>query len=292
MNFTRIEYFLAAAEYLNFTKAANVLYISQPSLSKQIALLEDELGAMLFDRKPRALQLTPAGKLLYVEFKRLMQDIDAITEKVKRMKHDTNGALFVGCVETVHLGAAAEKVIRDFTSKTVGVDVFIERYGFCALHNKIIDGSLDAAFTFSTQIGKLKEIRQAKIEQRRRYIIMSVEHKLAAHDEIGIADLRGETFVLHGQSESEALCDDILEECGKLGIYPRIRCAPTVDAMLDYLELTGGVAFLDKSIIETRLGRLKYYPTKLEKTFDLICVWNESNRNPALKEFIKFLPAV
>ena len=290
MNFTRIEYFLAAAKYLNFTKAANVVYISQPSLSKQIALLEDELGVALFDRKPRALQLTPAGKLLFNEFNRLMPEIDAITEKVKRMRKDRLDTLFVGCVESIYLGEAAAKLIRDFSVNATNAEMLIERHGFETLHNKVIDGSIDVAFTFSTQIGKMKDIMCAEIEQRRRYIIMSTDHRLAKLDEIGIEDLRGETFALHGKSEPLVLCDDILEECGKRGFYPKIRYAPSVDSILDYLELAGCIAFFDKSIIENRLGRLKYYPTAMEKQFSLVCVWKKNNRNPALKEFIKYLP--
>ena len=289
MNYTRIEYFLAAAKYLNFTKAANVLYITQPSLSKQIALLEDELGVQLFDRKPRDLQLTPAGKLLHYEFNRLMPEIDAITEKVKMMKKDRNETLFIGCVESVYLGDAASKIVREYYANAANVDMYIERHSFDALHNRVADGSIDAAFTFSTQIGKLKNIQYAEIEQRRRYIIMSTEHRLASLEKVEIGDLRNETFILHGQSDAMALCDDILEECGRLGFYPRIRYAKTIDALLDYLELTGGVAFLDKSITEIRYGKLKYYPTDLEKPFNLICIWSKGNRNPMLGEFVKYL---
>ncbi|MCL2125754.1 MAG: LysR family transcriptional regulator [Oscillospiraceae bacterium] len=289
MNFTRIEYFLAAAEYLNFTKAANVLYITQPSLSKQIALLEDELGLALFERNPRDLQLTPAGKLLYHEFKKLMPEIDAITEKVKRLKYEKNETLYIGCIEAVNLDGTAAKIIRDYSQNAKNVEIFIERYGFGTLHNKVIDGSIDLAFTFSTQIGKIKDIMCAVVEHRRRYIIMSSKHKLAANDDINIEDLEGETFVLHSRSEATALCDDILEECGQLGFYPEIRYADTVDALLDYLELTGGVAFLDKSITDSRPGRLKYFPTKVEKPFDMVCIWKKNNNNPALRAFIKKL---
>ena len=290
MNFTRIEYFLAAAEYLNFTKAASVLYITQPSLSKQIALLEDELGMPLFDRKPRDIQLTPAGKLLYYEFSRLMPEIDAITEKVKRLRDEKCETLFIGCFESIYLGKEATNIIRSFSLKATNVEMFIERHGFDVLHSKVVDGSIDAAFTFSTQIGKMKDIICVEIEQRRRYIIMSTEHRLASLEAVSTDDLRGETFVLLGQSDSMALCDDILEECGTLGFYPKIRYAPDVDALLDYLELAGCIAFLDKSITENRLGRLKYYPTAVEKRFNLVCIWNKSNRNPALREFIKYLP--
>ena len=87
-----------------------------------------------------------------------------------------------------------------------------------------------------------------------------------------------------------ALCDDILVECGRLGFYPKIRYAPTIDALLDYIELAGCVAFLDKSITEIRFDRLKYFPTALEKPFSLVCIWSRGNRNPALRKFIEYLP--
>ena len=290
MNFTRIEYFLVAAECLNFTKAANILYISQPSLSKQIALLEDELGVPLFDRKPRNLQLTPAGKLLYYEFSRLMPEIDTITERVKRLRNEEQEALFIGSVSSVHLGDAATKIIRDFSSNAPNTELFFERHGFETLHNKVSDGSIDVAFTISTQISKMKDILCADIEQRSRYVIMSTENKLAAQDMIKAEDLRGETFILHGEPDAMALCDDILEECERQGFYPKIRFATGIDAILDYLEFTGGVSFLDKSITNNRIGRLTYRPMAPEKSFSMVCVWKKNNRNPALREFIKHLP--
>ena len=291
MNFTRIEYFLAAAKFLNFTKAANVLYISQPSLSKQIALLEDELDLPLFDRSSRALQLTPAGKQLCNEFSRLMPEIDSITEKVKRMKETQKESLFLGCVESIYLGEAAAKAIRGFSAKSKNVETFIERHGFEMLHSKIIDESLDAAFTISSQIGKMKDIDYVPIEERRRYYIISAEHRLASRDKIEIEDLRGETFVLHSRSNFDHLAGDVIGACEEAGFTPKVIYAPNTDTILDYIELTGCIGFFDKSIIETRLGRLKYISTEMEIKFDLICIWKNTNKNPALRKFLKCLPA-
>ena len=290
MNFTRIEYFLAAAKYLNITKAASVLYITQPSLSKQISLLEDELGVPLFDRTSRALQLTPAGKLVRHEFSKLMPEIESIAEKVKRFRTEKSDALFVGCVESMYLGEKAAKTIRDFSSQAKGIETFIERHGFLTLNNKIVDGSLDAAFTVSTQIGKMKDIMCAVIEQRQRYIIMSADHKLASREEIKIEDLRGETFAVHDKLDSMVISDDMIEACENAGFSPKIMYAPNLDTMLDYIELTGCITFLDKSIVECRPGKLKYYPSEVEKRFNLICIWKKGNKNPALREFIKYLP--
>ena len=291
MNFTRIEYFLAAAKYLNFTKAANVLYISQPSLSKQIALLEDELGLPLFDRSARALQLTSAGKQLCHEYTRLMPEIDAISEKVKRMKTSQRDTFFIGCVESIYLGKAAAKMVSGFSSHAGDVDTFIERHGFETLHSKLMDGSIDVAFTLSTQIEKMKDIVCVDIERRSRCIIMSSDHKLANKDEIEIEDLRDQTFVILGKPDFTNLCDDIIAACESAGFTPKTFFAPNVDTILDYIELTGCIAFFDKSIVENRLGRLKHYPTKMEKRFNLVCIWKNSNRNPALHKFIQYLPS-
>ena len=290
MNFTRIEYFLAAAKCLNFTKAANVLYISQPSLSKQIALLEDELDIPLFDRSSRILRLTPAGKQLFNEFSRLMPEIDSITEKVKRMKEDCKETLAIGCIESIHLGETGSKAIQEFLSKANKVETFIERHGFETLHSKILDESLDVAFTISSQIGKMKDIEFVPIEERRRSYIMSTNHRLASQDKIEIEDLRGETFVIHSRSSFHYLVSDITEACEKAGFTPKIIYAPNTDTILDYIELTGCIGFFDKSITETRVGRLKHIPTEIEIKFDLICIWKSCNKNPALRKFIKCLP--
>ena len=200
MNFTRIEYFLVAAKYLNFTRAANVLYISQPSLSKQIAILEEELGVALFERKPRSIVLTQAGKRLYDEFNRIMPEIDAIIEKVKLMKDEVSETLTIGCVESIHLGVIASNAIREFSANAENTEVFIERHGFDALHSKISDGTIDAAFTFSTQIGKMRDINCVDVEERCRHAIVSDDHRLSLKGIIGVKDLRGETFILHSKS--------------------------------------------------------------------------------------------
>ena len=78
INFQQMEYFLSVAEKLNFTEAAKSLYISQPSLSKQISLLEEELGFALFIRNKRSVRLTPAGEVLNRKWKLLLTDLERL----------------------------------------------------------------------------------------------------------------------------------------------------------------------------------------------------------------------
>lgn len=291
MNFTRIEYFLAAAKYLNITKAAKVLYISQPSLSKQIALLEEELGVQLFNRSKNALLLTPAGELIYSEFSKIIPEAEAVLERAKRMKSASNGTLSIGFVESMSIGDTAKKMIRNFSAQEQNVALYIERYSFEALRNKMMDGAIDVAFTISQEIKNMRDIMRAEIEQRQTHIIISANHKLADRETLGLEDLRNETFVLMNKETSHISYDHIFRACRELGFFPKIRYAPNNETILDYLELGAYVSFFDKSIVENRKEKLKFYPSPVGGHFALLCIWKKNNPNPALNEFIKYLPS-
>ena len=77
MKFRHLEYFVAAAEELNFTHAANRLHVSQPPFSKQIHDLEGELGIDLFARHRKGVALTPAGKSFLIDARRILEDCEA-----------------------------------------------------------------------------------------------------------------------------------------------------------------------------------------------------------------------
>src|SRR6266481_9966146 len=91
MKFRHLEYFVAAAEELNFTHAADRLHVSQPPFSKQIHDLESELGIELFDRRRKEVALTPAGKAFLVDARRILEDCDASIKKAQRISRGEIG---------------------------------------------------------------------------------------------------------------------------------------------------------------------------------------------------------
>ncbi len=99
MELRHLRYFLAVAEEMNFTRAAARLAIAQPPLSRQIQELEEELGAPLFIRKPRALQLTDEGILFRQYAIRVLELVDQSAEEVREMKHGLHGMLSLATVE-------------------------------------------------------------------------------------------------------------------------------------------------------------------------------------------------
>jgi DNA-binding transcriptional LysR family regulator len=96
MKFRHLEYFVAAAEELNFTHAADRLHVSQPPFSKQIHDLEGELMIELFERRRKGVTLTPAGKSFLIDARRILEDCDASIRKAQRISRGEIGELAIG----------------------------------------------------------------------------------------------------------------------------------------------------------------------------------------------------
>src|SRR6202048_5022937 len=98
MKFRHLEYFVAAAEELNFTHAADRLHVSQPPFSKQIHDLEGELGIDLFERRRKGVALTPAGKSFLIDARRIFEDCEASIRKAQRISRGEIGELAIGYI--------------------------------------------------------------------------------------------------------------------------------------------------------------------------------------------------
>lgn len=102
MELRQLRYFLAVAEHRNFTRAADAVHVSQPSLSVQIQALEEELGSPLFDRMGRQVRLTPAGELLLEHAARAMRDLERAGDAIRELNGAERGRLVVGTLSTVN----------------------------------------------------------------------------------------------------------------------------------------------------------------------------------------------
>ena len=130
MNLTRIQYFVEVAKLENFSKAAQALYVSQPNLSKQIALMEQELGFALFRRSGKNIQLTRAGQYLYERWKDLPADISRAIGHAEALSRGDEGSLSIGVAEGQDVNFFLASRIASLRERCPGVTIEMERNNF------------------------------------------------------------------------------------------------------------------------------------------------------------------
>lgn len=144
MTTAQIQYFLTAAEKLSFTAAAEQLYITQPSLSRQIAAIEAELGAKLFQRANNGITLTDAGRALFERLTVLYEDYQSIVQEVRDISSGSKGHLNLGILEDQYMNDALIQELRNLLQANPGCELNIARHDSRTLFSGLNDGSIDA----------------------------------------------------------------------------------------------------------------------------------------------------
>jgi len=168
--------FVTAARLLNFSRAAEVLYISQPAISVQVRKLERQIGAPLFEQIGRSLILTPAGHLLYKYAERVLVLFDELGGDLAELQRMCQGPLKVGAIATVGVGILP-KLLRQFANEypQVSLRVLIDNEPEIAHH--VLEGQLDLGIiTGSYQDTRLKSI---PLMQDELCVIVSPKHRWA-----------------------------------------------------------------------------------------------------------------
>jgi LysR family hydrogen peroxide-inducible transcriptional activator len=125
MELHQLRYVVAVARTANFSRAAALCHVSQPSLSQQIKKLEDELGERLFDRMKRAVKLTSQGETFLHRALRILEEVDAAKREASDAQHLLRGALTIGVLPTI-APYLLPKVMAQFTNKFPGVEIVVE----------------------------------------------------------------------------------------------------------------------------------------------------------------------
>lgn len=153
MELRQLQYFIAAADALNFSRAAESLYISQPTLSQQIAELERELGVQLFIRTKRSVFLTPAGASLLVKAKDLLHRSEALMQSVREIREDMplGGNLCIGyepgAASSLQVAAAMSHACTELREQYPGIRIYYKELPTDSTDRALKNGDVDVAIT-------------------------------------------------------------------------------------------------------------------------------------------------
>ncbi|RMH37169.1 MAG: LysR family transcriptional regulator [Nitrospirae bacterium] len=142
MELRQLRYFLAVAQHKNFTRAAQAIHLSQPSLSIQIQALEEELGAPLFHRLGRQVALTEAGMVLYDYARRALRDLDQAKDAIREINGAERGQLTIGVLSTVNTYLIPPVVAR-FRHQFPHLTIHIYAQPSRAIEQDLLDNQLD-----------------------------------------------------------------------------------------------------------------------------------------------------
>lgn len=195
MDFDSINYFLSICTSGSFSEAAKRLYISQPTLSRRITVLEDELGTELFSRKSTGISLTPAGKVFYEEQTKLMNSQFRLIEKMKSFRQEYAGTLNIGIREDLSYDLILRTAMY-VKSVYPNLDIRIFAYSTNDLAERYIAGQIDIAFNLRDYFpGHYPGVVETVLKISPT-ILIPKSHRLYDIHPLKLSDIVGEQFVI------------------------------------------------------------------------------------------------
>jgi DNA-binding transcriptional LysR family regulator len=191
LDFRALRYFVAVAEELHFTRAAERMYIAQPALSEQIRRLEGELGVALLRRTTRKVELTAAGEEFLKRARRILQEADAALAEASRAARGETGSVRVATGATAGL-ELVPKVLRAFRDERPGVRLEMRQLDWEDYFGGLREGATDAAFVWLPV--EHEELGFAALHVEPRVAALEAAHQLAAQPRLRIEQLLDEPW--------------------------------------------------------------------------------------------------
>lgn len=246
MDIRHLTYFIEVANQRSFTKAAQILHITQPSISKMIKLLEEELDVILFYRSAKQIELTDAGKALLHQAQQIVNSFQNLTSELADVIHSKKGAITIGLPPMV--GARFfPKIISDFTSLYPQISLTLLEVGSQKVQVGIDDGSLDIGVVMLPVNETLFEI--IPIIDEPLMLIVHPDHPLADKSIVELTELKDENFIFF--RESFTLHDNIINRCIESGFSPKIAFKSSHwDFIAEMVAINFGIALLPRIICQ------------------------------------------
>lgn len=288
MELRHLLYFQAVAEELNYRKAAERLYISQPGLSRQIKQLEELLGVQLFERDKKHVELTVAGVYFKDEVDFVINHLESAKNQLKLINSGKVGELRIG-----FLGSASNRVLPDLLTKLNSeqplITTSLEELSNSAQVEMIQKDKLDMGFV---RLASVPDDLVMKPVLRDSFsLVVPESHPIPVQDFKSISQFRDDSFILFSSDYSNYYYEQILSICKDSGFSPKIRHKSVHALTIFRLVENGlGVAIVPTSLKEGYDLKVRFMEIPgIPQFTELSVIWKSVNRNPAL---IKVLPLI
>lgn len=283
MTLTQIAYFLEVAKCLNFTEAAKHLYITQPTLSRQMTAIESELNMQLFIRNQKSLKLTPGGIILRDELGRMMEDYQQILEKAERASQGMSGSLRIGVLEGHGISEILPEVLEYFEKSYPNIKIYLGCHSYRKLIELLYKKEIDAIITYDFHIREKEDIDTLPVQQVHPVLALPRRNPLAEKESIQIGDLKEESMVIVSEQECSTGVELVIHTCKEFGgFYPNFYFVDTMEDAILWVEAGMKCALFNTgmNIMENKSVKIVEFPEL--PPMNVVLGWYEKNENEAL----------
>lgn len=283
----QIQAFLVSAQTSNFTKAAELLHLTQPVISKRIASLEGKLGFQLFIRWRRTIRLTPAGKILATAWKDLLNHVMAPINRAAASQRGFTQHLTIGYCANAHMYQIGDHFLRSYPT----VNLSFVQAQYPELQSKLLSGELDLVFygTFGQKDFSCRPFRCRVLKTFPLIACVLPTNPLARMKTISLGDLREQDFIMLSPLIAPARLSYMTEQCVRSRFTPRVSFyAEDTTALVMNLRDSHSVFITDKhcTVVDTQRVDLAFLEIT-DASAGALVAWNEETETEMTHLFVE-----
>ena len=241
MELRQLRYFNAVAELLNFSRAAEQLHVAQSALSRQIHVLEQDVGVKLLDRDRSSVSLTDAGKAFYAHTCKLLLQVDVAVTDARQIARGASGELVV-CTDWRMDAHIVSVAVEEFRRQHPRVEIRLHGTTPTEQIAMIRSGQSHLGFIAREFIGKKSDLQFLPIQRVYVNVILPARHPFAKRKTVRLADLAKETWVDSSEKTSQPFRAYFIQQCRLSGYKPRIgKTASSLDALFGLVASGYGI---------------------------------------------------
>lgn len=304
MDVFSLQCFLMLKDQLNFTRAANAMNVSQPTLSRIIAGLEKDVGVLLFNRCKQGITVTAAGHEFASCAEKIVQGCEQAVRRTRAAAAGHIGTLSVSYLPA--MGVLVSPAIRRMKREHPEIILTVTPQGREDIVSALNDGKLDLGIVMDYRLDQLVNCHKEQFYQDNYYVALHCDHPLAKMETVRLHDLADDTCLLYkapdafrarNTADNGAVAKQF-EAAAKIPLY-NAKCVDDLLGLLTLLDCQEGIAILPIHLRPICPSSIKFISLSLDAPYQGIVFhgmscWSRSNSNPALDKFLDILrtPAV
>jgi DNA-binding transcriptional LysR family regulator len=285
MELRHLRYFVAVAEELSFTRAAERLHVSQPPLSQQIKQLEEEVQIQLFERTKRWVRLTGGGRLFLDHARQVLEEVERAVLAARRTM-GSESDLSVASTTWTNL-TAVSRILRCFSEAHREIRIEVQTLNSMLQVRAVKARTVDVGFMFSPPADDALQI--ARLVRYPLVVALPTNHRLAARAELSPGDLAGESYVMLAADVAPAYGAIVTKYWERVGVSIRERLkVDQAHAVIDLVAAGAGFALVPSSVQECEKQRIvcrRVHPAPPE--LELALVWARGVESPAISVLLE-----